>query len=297
MNDSTLGKIKPSLIVEAAIGSTSPLSDAGASVTGRGRGGSDGVHGELGEFSYTRTRVVPLSPRHLEMQRVVTASSSRSEASDAYKILAIQVIQHLRERTANTVAVVSPREGEGRTLTAVNLAISLAAEVDHTVLLVDADLRMPSIHRFLGFEPEFGLADHLMSGTPLENVLVNPQIPRLVVLPGGRPIANSAEMLGSYKMANLVAELKQRYASRLIVFDLPAALESADALAFAPQVDSALIVVEEMCSQRDDLIRTTQILDSVDLIGTVLNKSKPAAKNASSRGSGWYARLTGRRHR
>jgi capsular exopolysaccharide synthesis family protein len=235
--------------------------------------GPESVIGDgVGEIVYSRTKVSPVSRDVLAGNRVVTALEPGA-VSDAYKILAIQVVQRLRERGRNSVAVVSPREGEGKTLTAVNLAISLAAEVDHTVLLVDADLRSPAVHRCFGFVPEFGLSDHLLSNVPVERILVNPGIKSLVVLLGGRPIANSAEMLGSLKMQRLVQDLKARYASRLIVFDLPPVLAAADMLAFAPFVDAAVMVVEESGTSRDDILRAAHMLSSVELIGTVLNKS------------------------
>lgn len=253
-----------------------------------------GQQSDLAEIVYSRTRVIPSAPEVLAANRVV-AALDRGAVADSYKILAVQAVQRLRERNANALAVVSPGEGEGKSLTAVNLAISLAAEVDLSVLLVDADLRSPAIHQFFGFEPEAGLSDHLLSNVPLDEILVNPGVSRLVVLPGGRPIINSAEMLRSNKMRRLVEELKARYASRFIVFDLAPVLSSADALAFAPYVDAVVMVVQESSTSRDDIARALQVLNSVEVIGTVLNKSAEPAKVQARRTRGWLSRVLGKR--
>ena len=163
---------------------------------------------------------------------------------------------------------------EGKTLTAINLAISLAMEVSYTVLLVDADLRHPNVHTYFGLEPEFGLSDYLVSDKPLQELLVHPAgIQGLVILPGGKPLINSAEMLNSPKMSRLVEELKTRYPSRIVLFDLPPSLTTADAVAFAPYVDAALLVVEEGKTSTQDAQRATELLKDTHLIGAVLNKS------------------------
>jgi protein-tyrosine kinase len=246
------------------------------------------------EISYTRTRVVKV-PRALLRDNRVISGFEPGPITDAYKILAIQTLQRMREHGHNVLAVVSPGDGEGKTLTAINLALSLASEVDQTVLLVDADLRNPSIHKSFGIAPEAGLSDHLLSNTPLDRILINPGIDRFVILPGGRRLPNSAEMLGSMKMVRLVRELKQRYPSRIIVFDLPPVLSAADVLAFTPYVDAAVMVVEENRTSRDHLQRAAEMLASVELIGTVLNKSSEGEAETEQEPRGLLARLFRRR--
>jgi capsular exopolysaccharide synthesis family protein len=229
-----------------------------------------GGRNPLGEIGYTRTRVVNVAQSLLRENRVISGFEP-GHIVDAYKIMCIQTLQRLRARNGNALAIVSPGEDEGKTLTAINLGLSFAQEVDQTVLLVDANLREPSVHRYFGFTPEAGLSDYLLSGTPLDKILVNPGVDRFVILPGGRPLLNSAEMLGSMKMAKLVQELKMRYPSRLVIFDLPPVLSVADALAFSPYVDAAVMVAQERKTRRQDLVRAAEMLKSVELIGTVLN--------------------------
>lgn len=256
-----------------------------------------GDHRVVGDITYTRTKVLDLRHALLEQNRIV-GSNGHDAVADAYKILCIQVMQRLREREGNALAIVSAGQSEGKSLTAINLALSLAREVDQTVLLVDADLRKPSIHRFFGFQPDAGLSDHLISGLPLERILVNPGFDRFVILPGGRPLANSAEMLGSIKMQKLVGELKQRYPERIVIFDLPPVLSVADSLAFAPYVDAALLVVQENRTRREDINRVLEMLTSVEVIGTVLNQSTAMSQQygvVNARSRGFFSRLFRRR--
>lgn len=234
------------------------------------------TRGGVSDISYTRTRVFTPDLAYLRENRVI-AGLAAGPVVDAYKIMCIQVLQRLRERQGNSLAVVSPGENEGKTLTAINLALSLAQEMDQTVLLVDANLRDPGVHKYFGFVPEVGLSDYLIHDTPLDRLLVNPGIERFVILPGGRPLLNSAEMLGSMKMEKLVQELKMRYPSRIVLFDLPPVLSVADAMAFGPYVDAALMVIQEKRTRRAEVQRAADMLKSVDLLGTVLNMAEEAA--------------------
>ena len=258
---------------------------------GRGPRGADSRH-EIGDISYTRTRIIDQDRDLLRRNRVVSGLE-KGPLTDAYKIMCIQVLQRLRERKGNALAVVSPGNGEGKTITAINLAISLACEVDQTVLLVDANLRQPTIHKYFGFAPQAGLADHLLSDTPLDQILVNPGIERFVLLPGGRPLHNSAEMLGSLKMERLVQELKLRYPSRMVIFDLPPVLSVADVVAFTPYVDGALMVVQENKTKREEIRRAAEMLRSVDVIGTVLNQAAEAGIESEPTRKPWLRRIFG----
>jgi len=146
------------------------------------------------------------------------------------------------------------------------------------VLLVDANLRHPWMLEHFGLEQRKGLSDYLINDTPLSELLVRPgQIEHLVLLPGGQPVSDSAEMLNSPKMAKLVEDMKSRYHSRIIIFDLPPVLTSADALAFSPYVDAALLVVEEGVTRKQDVERAVELLSSTNIVGTVLNKAEPGS--------------------
>lgn len=257
-----------------------------------GAAGSPTAAGQI-LYTHTRTEEVPMS--FLREMRVITAIESGG-FTDAYAILRTQVLQRLREKQWNALAITSTTPNEGKTLTAINLAISLAKEVDYTVLLVDADLRKPSVHTYFGIKPERGLSDYLMDDVPLAELLIHPSgIGRFVILPGGRPLEHSSEMLNSPKMARLVEELKTRYSSRIVLFDLPPLLSTADALSFSPYVDAALLVIEEGRTPAVEIERATELLgQNTHLIGTVLNKAH-TVKPEDRQSPPWSDRLLNNR--
>lgn len=221
---------------------------------------------------YTQTRSVDLDLQYLARQGIIEGLPDRS-VIDAYKILRTRVMQRMRQNEWKTIGVTSAKKNEGKTITAINLAVSIAKKFDNTVVLVDADLRKPSIHKALGFEPELGLSDVLKYDTPVEDVLVNPGINSLVILPGREAMEGSSEYLASPKMARLATELRNRYASRYVIVDLPPVLVADDVVASSALLDTVLLVVEDERSSSIDLKKTMQLLDGVDIVGTVLNNS------------------------
>jgi len=258
--------------------------ESGNNTTGNSEGGgrdlskhSSAVPEDEQNIRYSSTKVIDISERVLKDQRVITGIGP-GPVTDAYRMLRTKVLQRMRQNDWNALAVTSTTPGEGKSLTAVNLAISLAMEVNQTVLLVDFDLRRPSIHNYFGHKPEKGLSDYLLTDTPLNEILFNPSIERLVVLPGNKPFLNSSEMISSPKMIQMVEDIKSRYPSRLVIFDLPPLLSTDDALAFSPFVEAILMVVEEGKTQAEDLQRAAEMLGDYNLIGTVLNKSNEQTK-------------------
>ena len=229
---------------------------------------------DSGETGVSQTQTITVDDAVLRENRIVTGLEP-GPFTDANNLLRTQVLQRFKENNWNVLAVTSPGEGEGKTLTAINLAISIAREVDYTVLLVDANLRHPWMLEQLGLAHRKGLSDYLTDDAPIAELLIKPsRVEHLVILPGGRPLINSAEMLNSPKMAQLVKDMKSRYHSRIIIFDLPPVLSSADALAFSPYVDAALLVVEEGATQKQEIEHAVELLSSTNIIGTVLNKAE-----------------------
>ncbi len=249
------------------------------------RPGSDRQdHQSTMSIRYNRTRKIAVSEDTLDRNRLVAAVPNH-ELGDVYRMLRTRVLQSLRENSWNSLAVTSPATGCGKTLTSINLAISLAMEVVHTVLLVDLDLRRPGIHRFFDYAPEYGLSDYLFNDVPIEEILFTPSIDRLVVLPGRESIRNSSEMLRSPKMVGLVNELKNRYPDRLVVFDLPPILAADDSLAFSPYTDAMLMVAENGATTSEDLDKAIAMLRDTPLIGTVLNKADITGREPYSAGT------------
>ena len=222
----------------------------------------------------TQARTIEIEESILRKNRIISGLE-QGAFTESYNLLRTQVLQRAKENNWNVLAVTSPGPGEGKTLTAINLAINIAREVDYTVLLVDANLRHPWMLEHFGLSNRKGLSDYLTDDQPISELLVKPsRVEHLVLLPGGRPLINSAEMLNSPKMAQLVEDMKSRYPSRIIIFDLPPVLTSADALAFSPYVDAALLVVEDGSTQKQEIERTIELLDGTNIVGTVLNKAE-----------------------
>ncbi len=234
--------------------------------------------GSSENIKYTHTKTIDVKPEILKKNRVV-AHSSETYDRDAFRLLRTQVLQRMRSNNWNALAVTSAQPGEGKSLVAVNLAITLAMDVNQTVLLVDLDIRRPSIHKYFDYEPDKGISDFLLHDTPLQDILINPGVERMVILPGREPLFNSSEMLSSPKMVALVEELKTRYPSRIIIFDLPPLLATDDALAFSPYVDSILLVAEEGKTSKEDLKQVKNILKESNIIGTVLNKVETSSRD------------------
>ena len=231
---------------------------------------------------YTKKRSLSI-PLSVLRQRRVMAAYDKGPFVDAFKILRTQVMHRLRENAWNVLGVTSPGHSEGKTLTAVNLAVSLAMETAQTVLLVDANLRHPSVHEVFGLDDCPGLADYLLDNQSLEDLLVHPGIGRFVLLPGGRSVSNSTEILTSPKMLALVEELKHRYPSRIVIFDLPPLLHTADVLAFSPYTDALLLVVEEGKTTTEEVQRALSLVKkSRPILGTVLNKAGQLAATPAS---------------
>ena len=220
-----------------------------------------------------------LDNEHLEECRVISALPGGHGNTAPYKVLRTRVLQRMRANGWNSLGITGTGPGEGKTLTAINLAFSLAQEANQNVLLADLDLRRPSIHRVLGLEPRYSLSDCLKGSVDPEEVIINPGTDRLGILPNAVPIRDSSEMLSSPPMLDLVAKLTAPGMDQLVVFDLPPVLAADDVIAFAPHVDALLVVVAQSRTKRDDLAAAHELLREANVLGTVLNHSDEAAGN------------------
>jgi protein-tyrosine kinase len=243
-------------------------------------GAGAGANGQESTVVLPHSRTIEVDPELLRRNGVLPPDLV-GPAGHAFKMLRTQVLQRLRSRGWNTLAVVSPTPDDGKTFTAINLAIAIAADTNHTTLLVDFDLRNPSVHKRFGIQPDIGVDQCLLGEALIPDVLVNPQgYRKLLLLPARDPVANSSDLLSSEHTRELIKEVKARYPNRIVLFDLPPVLGADDALAFAPQVDAALVVVGEERTRREDLLRCFEILHDVPVLGTVLNGSRTDASLA-----------------
>jgi protein-tyrosine kinase len=228
-----------------------------------------------GEIHYTYTRKVAVDMDRLRRNRLIVAGSDET-LGEAYKLLRTHILHATKREGRNTLMLTGPLPNEGKTLTTINIAIAISQRVGQTVLLVDGDLRNPSIHRYLDLPSGPGLVDYLTSGYPIAESLVHPEgLTNLVVLPAGQTTSQSRELLSSPRMVDLVRELKHFYPDRYVLFDLPPLLY-ADPLSFAPLVDGIILVIEAGSTPREDIVRAQEMLKAFPVLGCVLNKIAPA---------------------
>ncbi len=235
--------------------------------------------GEI-HVTYTKTKVVNIDPLTLRKNRIISLFHE-DRMTDQLKILRTQILSKLKEIGKNGLLVTSANPGEGKTFTSINLAISIAQELGRTVLLVDADLRPPSENHhnfssdFFGVNTGLGLSDYLLHQAEIPDLLFNPGIEKLTILPAGRPLPNSAEHLGSARMESLAAELKSRYSGdRIVIVDSPSLLTCSDPIVLSRFVGAILLVVESEKTSANDLKRAMELLKDKLILGTLLNKAK-----------------------
>jgi protein-tyrosine kinase len=202
---------------------------------------------------------------------LICLTDPNSLFAEQYKKLRARILKATAKNFLNTIMVTSPGAGEGKTITAINLAISIASEIDYTVLLVDTDLKRPSIHKYLGIETEYGLSDCLTGKAELSDVMIKTGIGKLIFLPAGNATENAAELLSSERMKMLVNEMKQRYKDRYIIFDSSPLLLTSDAIPLSNYIDGVLLVIQaSRTTPKDASLAVSQIKGS-NILGVVFN--------------------------
>lgn len=222
---------------------------------------------------YNESRSVKFDSAKAEDNKCVSVFPDAAEL-DYYKVLRTQIQQRAQANGWNTIMITSANPGEGKTTTSINLAVTMAKEFNQTVLLVDNDLRRQSIHDYLGISSSLGLIDYLENNKPLTDLIIWPGIDKLTFISGGKTVMESTELVTSPRMKELVAEMKDRYDDRYVIFDVPPLLGCADAVAFAPMVDCILMVVEEGRTSIEDVKKAVELIPKEKFLGYVLNRQK-----------------------
>jgi capsular exopolysaccharide synthesis family protein len=219
---------------------------------------------------YSRTKVIPVPHGALSKNRVVLDEDN--QVAEQFKILRTQLFNRTRPQGWSTIQITGFDAGEGKSLIATNLAISIARDSRQTTLLVDLDFRNPSIHTLLGLGAEVpGLTSFFAGETGLEEILINPGIEKLTVLPAGGRVLQAPELIGSPKMEALVRELKERYKDRYIIFDTPHMNGFPDALVFSEYVDSIILVARAGYTSRISVENTMDMVPHEKVLGMVFN--------------------------
>jgi protein-tyrosine kinase len=253
--------------LEKALNIRRPMTDPGRSSYSK----CDPSVFEVGEAGVDPSSV----NRHL-----VSITEPYSTAAEEYRKLRAKIMRATEANYLNTIMVTSSQAGEGKSMTAINLAVTIAQEIDHTVLLVDADLRRSSIHTYLGIKPEAGLSDFLESRAELSDVMIKTGIGKLVLLPAGNPPRNPSELISSERMRILIRELKFRYRDRYIIIDSSPLLMTADALSLCEYTDGIIFVVQADRTSMKAATQAASLLKGHNVLGTVFNDvPKHLAKN------------------
>lgn len=222
---------------------------------------------------YSKSRKAALDRSAALASRCIALAGQAHPAMEHYKVLRTQIQQRMEKNKWNTLMITSPRSQEGKTVCSVNLAAAFARQYHRTVLLVDADLRNQPICRYLGLDAEFGLMDYLLHGKPLHEVIVWPEVGGFTLISGGQRTPDGTEVLASPRMQNLVQDMKLRYKDRYIIFDVPAILDRADAMAFAPLVDCIALVVEYGKTSMNDIRQALELIPRERFLGFILNRA------------------------
>jgi receptor protein-tyrosine kinase len=211
----------------------------------------------------------------------VTPDAPKSQIADEFRVIKRPILRNARGKTGarirngTLVMVTSALPGEGKTFTALNLAMSVAMEIDNTVLLVDGDVAHPSIPDLLGVPPSPGLLD-LLTKTDIDvsDALVKTNIDKLTILPAGSRHRRATELLASEQMASLLAELASRYPDRIVIFDSPPLLATTESRVLATNMGQIVMVVSSDATTQHAVKHALAAIDSCEIVMMVLNKAR-----------------------
>jgi len=210
----------------------------------------------------------------MEESRFVSEVDDR-RAVAAYKILRTRVLQRMRSNNWRTLVVTSAGAGEGKTLTASNLALSLARDVNQSVLLVDLDLQRSKVAQYFGFDIDIknGIGEYLNGSAEIPDIVYSPSgLERISIIPNRGTIEHSSDLLSGPRMKELLAWIRQQSDRTIVIFDMPPVLVDDDVLAFCPEIDAVLLVVAQGKTDRVALEKTMSLLAETNLLGVVLNR-------------------------
>jgi capsular exopolysaccharide synthesis family protein len=200
---------------------------------------------------------------------LVAALAPHAVAAEQYRTLRTRIALSEHGHARRVIAITSPGTGDGKSVTAANLALTMAQEVNRRVVLVDADLRRPSVHALFGLPQQPGLSAVLAGEASLEDVVVELPDYRLAVVPAGIPPERPAELLGSAAMRRVLDALRSRFDR--VVLDTPPALPLADVGVLAPMTDGLVLIVRAAVTPKPMIERALAAFDQDRLLGLVLN--------------------------
>jgi protein-tyrosine kinase len=214
--------------------------------------------------------LLTLDPFHLEQHRIVGLNQN-NPLRQSFDLLRTQVLQKMQEHGWRTVAITSPSMASGKTVVSINLAMSIAHHPSKSALLVDFDLRRPSVASYLGLPPGNSLNEVLAGQVDVGSVILPVGIPGLQVLATQRRVAGAADVLASDRVSHLISALRNESPDRIVVIDLPPVTAVDDVIAVLPRVDCVLVVVGSGSSTTRELEEAKRHLSRFNVIGVAVN--------------------------
>lgn len=192
--------------------------------------------------------------------------------AELFRIIRTKLFYSGQKAVPQSLLVTSAAPGEGKSFVAANLALTLARSIDQHVLLIDCDLRNPSIHRQFGLPDMAGLSDHLLRDVPLNQLLVKTEVNKLTILPAGGKVDNPSELLSSNRMKILIEEVKSRYQDRLVIVDAPPPKLVSETYAIGSQMDGILIVISYGKTPKEMLSELLASIEKHKVLGVIVNR-------------------------
>jgi len=224
-------------------------------------------------------------------QQLVSYYQPKSLGAEQFRKLRTYLLQLNVQNPPRTIMVTSATSREGKTFVSANLAAGLSRDLNAHALLVDCDLRVPSLATLFGFSNGLGLSDYLRDSRQIADLLLKTRVEKLSVLPGGNTPENPTELIGSKKMEDLVHELKSRYNDRYVIFDSTPLLAASESEVLSKLVDGIIIVVKAGVTPRETVKQAISFLDKEKILGLVLNHLEFRSPGLHSRyfgSSGYY---------
>ncbi len=209
----------------------------------------------------------------LEQNRVVGMGGAATNALSAYRMIRTRLLQSMRSNNWRTIAVSSAGMGEGKSLTSINLALSISREGNQNIFLVDLDMRRPSIGRYLGLQPTYGVQEYFEGTVTAEDIFFRIGPAGLAIAVATEARDASSELLSSDRLPQLIDYVFSVDPNAVLLFDMPPLLLADDVLAVAPRVDGLLLVATEGKTKRHDLATAAELVEQFGLAGIVLNRS------------------------
>jgi receptor protein-tyrosine kinase len=229
------------------------------------------------------SQVQSINLARMHRMGMITPDAEKSQIAEEFRIIKRPLIANAfgqgapRVKNGNLIMVTSSLPGEGKSFCAINLAVSMAMEMDRTVLLVDADVARPRVPEYLGLHTDLGLLDVLRDKQlKLSDVLIKTDVAKLTVLPAGRTYKRATELLASAAMTDLIEDIGNRYHDRIIIFDSPPLLATSEASVLAAHMGQIVMVVEAEKTSQEAVQEALSHIQSCEVVSMLLNKATPS---------------------